>query len=56
MISQYHQADEHLTSDDEVFKSISKIYSFNHLDMKKNNYSCVYENFTDGITNGGLKI
>lgn len=40
------------TDDDDVFRSISKIYSFNHLHM--NNYhSCVYENFTDGITNGG---
>lgn len=40
------------TDDDDVFRSISKIYSYNHLTMRTP-IPCVTENFTDGITNGG---
>ena len=51
----HYTAKDSATDDDDVFRSISKIYSFNHLTMRKP-VSCVPENFIDGITNGGKLI
>ena len=50
--------EENLTEDNDVFKSIAKIYSFNHLHMMNQSSYCNVDEelFTDGITNGGLCI
>jgi hypothetical protein len=40
-----------VSNDEDVFVNISKVYSFNHANMR-NEHEC--GNFTDGITNGGI--
>ncbi len=40
-----------VTDDDDMFRILSKVYSFNHANMR-GYHKCVEENFTDGITNG----
>ncbi|RNA12428.1 carboxypeptidase D [Brachionus plicatilis] len=42
---------ESLTKDNDVFVSLSKVYSFNHLNMRTQRCSS-FESFDDGITNG----
>ncbi len=39
------------TTDDDVFRSLALNYSFNHANMRKS--ICGYDNFPNGITNGG---
>jgi hypothetical protein len=43
---------ESKTEDDDVFKSIAKIYSYNHWTMRNQSFE-FDEYFLDGITNGG---
>lgn len=40
------------TNDNDVFVNMSKVYSFNHLNMRTKRCS-IFDSFEDGITNGG---
>lgn len=52
--SNSYTAKEALTNDNDVFVSLSKIYSFNHLNMRTKRCSS-FDSFEDGITNGGIQ-